>query len=342
MRSYSRILPPVTAALVTLVLTWLVGAIPTGPDVSGARFGIFMMFLLPVPFVVSLAWGTALMTVPSRGLVFLVGGAWLLASLALQPGELTWQMAGNALAGLGAGWALASRWRLDWALGIVAVALLPTLIWSTLQLPLDAQMQDFTDQALEAQRELLVGTADERQVELSLAKEARKLEAVSGVLLRIFPGLLALGVLGQGGLILALIYWVTRRMRVAPAFRSLPPFTRWQLPFYLVWILVAGIGLVLTRQADLVTAGLNIVLVALLLISIQGVAIQGFVTNSLMSGPVQIVFWLVMGFLFIPLLIISGILLGLADYWLDIRRLNVPVSPEQDEDDGIHDDDPDA
>ena len=337
-RSHAGILPPLVAALVTLVLTWMVGAVPMGPEESGVRIGMFMVALVPIPFVVSAVWGSALMAGYPRRLVPAIAGGWLLMSLALLPAELTWQMCGNVVAGIAAGLALAGRWRLDGALAAVIVPLVPILVWSSLQLPVADQMQEVLDQAMEARRETLVGTAEDRQIELSLAKEGRKLQQASDIVVRFFPGLLGIGLLGQGGIILALVYWITRKLKVAPAFRSLPRFTRWYLPFYLVWILVAGIGLILTRQPALVTAGLNTVLVTLMVISLQGVAVQGFVTNSLMSGPVQIIFWLVMGFLFAPLLIISGVLLGLADYWLDIRRLNVPVQPEQDEDAGNHDD----
>lgn len=339
-RSQSGILPPVVAALVTLVFTWLQGTASGGPEVAPELVGILIVFLMPVPLVVSAIWGTAFLAARSPRLVGLVAGAWLVLSLALLPKDLVWPMASFILAGVAAGWALASRIRLDWSLGLVVVVLLPILIWSDLQFPLEVQLEEGIDMVLTARREMLEGTAAERQIELSLAEERQRLQAYADTVMKTAIASRILGYLGLSGVILALVYWLSRRLGVAPRFRSLPRFTHWQLPFYLVWILVGGIALVLVRQPMLVNLGLNLMAAVLVIISIQGIAVQGFVANSFMSRPMLVMYWVVMTIVLTPLLLASGALLGLADYWLDIRRLNVPVESEQDEDNGGSDDGP--
>jgi len=127
------------------------------------------------------------------------------------------------------------------------------------------------------------------------------------------------------------VWLIARRLVLIGPSNRWPPFTHWRLPFYLVWILVAGIGLMLTRQRVWADAGLNIVLVTGFLLSIQGVAVQAFVIARMMTAVFQVIFWTVMGVFFSPLLVISGVLLGLADQWLDLRRLHRPG--DQDDDD---------
>ena len=98
------------------------------------------------------------------------------------------------------------------------------------------------------------------------------------------------------------------------------------MPFYLVWLLVAGIGMILARQAPLNWLGLNLALLAALVLSVQGLAVQVFVMGRMLSPMGRLMFWTVMGVFFTPLVIVSGTVLGLADQWLDFRGLDRPDS----------------
>jgi hypothetical protein len=112
---------------------------------------------------------------------------------------------------------------------------------------------------------------------------------------------------------------------------KVPPFARWRLPFYLVWLLVAGLGLMLTRTAYLATAGLNLALLVACILSVQGIAVQWQVTSRLLSNLGRLLYWLVMGVFFAPLVLVSGVLLGLVDQWADLRRLEAAPG----DDDGL-------
>jgi len=73
------------------------------------------------------------------------------------------------------------------------------------------------------------------------------------------------------------------------------------------------------------------------IISIQGVAVQWHVTNRLLSNLGKVFYWLVMGFFFAPLILASGVVLGLVDQWVDLRRLGMPSEPEGGNADGPDD-----
>ena len=140
---------------------------------------------------------------------------------------------------------------------------------------------------------------------------------------RIYPFVIGVGLLGQGSIILVLVWFLVRRLGIAIPGWVLPPFSHWRVPFYLVWILVLGVGLMLTRAQYLATAGLNLVLLSACVLSVQGIAVQFHVTNRMLSNMGRLLYWLVMGVFFAPLILISGVVLGLVDQWVDLRRLQV-------------------
>ncbi len=85
--------------------------------------------------------------------------------------------------------------------------------------------------------------------------------------------------------------------------------------------LVAGIGLLITRRAPWADAGLNLVVVTASLLSVQGLAVQFHLTRRLMPPPMMIAYWTLMGLAFVPL-VVTSVVLGLADQWRDLRRLD--------------------
>ena len=145
---------------------------------------------------------------------------------------------------------------------------------------------------------------------------------------KMYPFFVGLGILGQAIIILAGLWLLARAVGAESSPWRLPPFPRWRLPFYVVWTVIAGLGLFLTRWSPLCDAGLNLALLGALVLSIQGIAVQVFVTNRMLSPVGRVVYWAVMGMFFAPLVVVSGVVLGLADQWWDIRRLDAPPASE--------------
>lgn len=325
-RTMPGYLPPVAA----LALTFAVGGLMSLASGRGEGAGSAgMAVLLPLPLLVSAAWALALLAGRPRRILPVAAGTWLAAALAFFPAGVTWPLAGNAAAGIAAGWALGLRWRLDAALAVVTAALLPALVWSLVELPPTDQLELLEPQLLEMLEENLPAGASEADRARALELETRALERMMDTAARIYPWVLGLGVLGQAGIILVISAWGLRRMGIPWPGWGVPPFTRWRLPFYLVWVLLAGLGLFLTRAPVLATAGLNVALLAGSVLCLQGLSVQVWVTARMMGPALRTAYWLFMGVFFAPLVLASGLVLGLADQWLDIRRLEAaPVDGE--------------
>jgi hypothetical protein len=327
----ARILPGYLPPVAALALTLAVGGLTTlvaggGEDGAGSAS---MALLLPMPLLVSVAWGLALVAGRPRRFLVAAAGVWLAVALAFFPAGVTWPLAGNAAAGIAAGWALGLRWRLDAALAAVTVALLPALVWSLVELPPTDQLELLEPQLLEMLEQNLPAGASEADRARALELETEALRRMMDLAARIYPWVLGLGVLGQAGIILVVTAWGLRRLGIPWTGWGVPPFTRWRLPFYLVWVLVAGLGLFLTRAPILGTAGLNLALLAASVVCLQGLSVQVWVTARMMGPALRTAYWLFMGVFFAPLILASGVVLGLADQWLDIRRLE--AVPEEGE-----------
>lgn len=319
-------LPPVVALALTLAVGGLMTLVASGDEVDTGS-GVVAL-LLPLPLLVSGIWGWALIAGRPRRVVLAAAGAWLATALMAFPAGVTWPLAGNALAGMAAGYALGLRWRLDAALAVITAALLPALVWSLLEMPPTDQLEILEPQLLEMLEQNLPAGASEADRAKALEVETLALRRMMEMAARIYPWVLGLGVLGQAGIILVITAWGLRRMGIPWAGWGVPPFTRWRLPFYLVWVLVAGLGLMVTRAPILGTAGLNLALLAASVICLQGLSVQFWVTARMMGPALRTAYWLFMGVFFAPLILASGVVLGLADQWMDIRRLNAP--PEED------------
>ena len=117
------VFPPALAALVTGLLTWATAGLPEELGPAAGSIGLLIALLLVYPFVVSALWGWALLAGRPRKLVLAAAGGLLILSLLRLPQDITWQVASNVVAGLGAGLALGSRWRLDAGLLALPVGL---------------------------------------------------------------------------------------------------------------------------------------------------------------------------------------------------------------------------
>ena len=316
------------AASVTLILTAVYAAALGGSEPADSLQVMVLLLLIPVPVGIAVIWGSAILA--SRPYLVAIAGAmvWFGLSYFLLPREVVWQLAGNVAAGLAAGLALGLRWRLDAALAAVAVALLPMILWAVIQVPIQEQLQMISQEMLGVLEDNLPEGASREQRILALEEETRNLDRMSVLAARIYPFVIGMGLLGQGGIVLVLVLFSVRRLNIAVEGWVLPPFSRWRLPFYLVWLLVAGVGLMLTRAPYLATAGLNLALLVACVLSVQGIAVQFHVTNRILSKMGRLLYWVVMGTFFAPLILISGAVLGLVDQWADLRRLQAGPGDE--------------
>ena len=321
--SWSGYLPSILAVSLTLGLTAVYAAAATGSEPPGALLILLLLFLIPLPVGLSVIWGSAVLTSRPFLAVVVGAGVWLALSYFLLPRDVVWQMAGNVAAGLAAGLALGFRWRLDGALVVVVAALLPVIVWALIQVPVQEQLEVARQEMLSLIEESIPESASLDQRTEAMEDGKRNLEEISSQVERIYPFVIALGLFGQAGIILVLVLFSARRLGFAVQGWVIPPFSRWRLPFYLVWLLVLGVGMMVTRTPFVATAGLNLTLFVAGILSIQGIAVQFHVTNLMLSKMGRLVYWVVMGALFAPLILISGIVLGLVDQWADLRRLQV-------------------
>lgn len=309
------------AALITLAVAWVVALVSRDMAAGGPAVGFWLLIVLPSPLLVAVLWGRAAWG--ERKVVRLLAAVavWLGAGHLLLSAADTWQMTANVAAGLMAGWAWRRGWRLDAALLGVAVMLLPLIVWAAVQMPVREQLAAISDQSLKMLEEKAPpGTAT---VELDKARAIgrERFAQMTELTVRLYPSLIGAGLLGQAVVILLLVRVAGRRLGLGPPGRKLPPFAQWRLPFYMVWVLAAGIGLLITRRAPLADAGLNLVVLAAAILSVQGLAVQFYLSRRFLPPVGLVIYWTLMGLAFLPL-IVTSVLLGLADQWRDLRRLD--------------------
>jgi len=339
-RSWPGYVAPLAAAVTTLFLVLiqglLVGESAATPETVSPALALAGLLGLAATFVVPVLWGWAILAGRPLWLALALAPAWLAVSLVIAPGPVVWPMAAFVAAGLAVGLVLVYRLRLDAALAVVSLVLAPYYVWSVLAVPPGEQFSQLTEQYIEARREMLAGTADPRQIELTLAAEREQYEQLAETARKIFPAVMGSGIAGMAGILLALVWLTARALGLGTGLSPWPPFGRWRFPFYLVWSLVAGLGLVITRMPLPETVGINIVVIAVSLLGIQGAAVQWEMTGRTMNIWLRTAYLLVAGFIFLPL-----VLLGLADQWLDFRKLEASSGDDPPaEDNGTGDDAP--
>lgn len=323
-REPSVLLAPL-AALVTLGTAWLLKLAVSGSAAAEATDGTTSVMWLPVamaaPLVVAVLWGLAAWA--DRRWWRLLGSlaAWAGGGYLLLQGPDTLQMSANVAAGLVAGLAWRHRWRCDVALVGVAAVLAPLVVWAAVQMPVSKQLAAISDQSLKVLEQQAPPNTD--PAELAKAREIgrQRMAQLTDWTLRLYPSLIAIGLLGQALIVLLLVRVAGRRQGLTPVGWGLPPFARWRLPFYLVWALAAGIGLLVTRRAPWADVGLNLTVLASAILSVQGLAVQFHLSRRLLPPVGLVAYWTLMGLAFVPLLAVS-VLVGLADQWRDLRRLD--------------------
>ncbi len=137
----------------------------------------------------------------------------------------------------------------------------------------------------------------------------------------VFPALLALGSLTG----LAVAWFVYRRLGIGDA-APLRPLREFRFPDDLVWVLIAGmLLLVLPLGAAAERAGTNLLTFMAALYALRGLAVLLVVTG--VPGPLGLVVSGVLLLFLYPLIMAMTVLVGVTDTWLDIRARRVAAPP---------------
>lgn len=310
------------AALVTLAVAWALAQAGADMAAQGRGAGLWLAVAMPAPLVISVAWGWAVLAETNWLRLGAAVAVWLALGHALVSAADTWQTTSHVAAGLVAGAAWRRGWRLDAAVLGTAAMIAPLVVWAAVQMPVREQMAAIGEQSLQMLEQQAPPGTD--PAELAKAREIgrRRMEQLTGLATRLYPSVIGVGLLGQAVLLLLLVRLGARRLATAATGRRLAPFAQWRLPFYVVWALVAGIGLMLTRRAPLADAGLNLAVLAAAFLGIQGLAVQYHLSRRFLPPVMLVVYWTLMGLAFVPL-VATSVLLGLVDQWRDLRG---PVS----------------
>jgi uncharacterized protein YybS (DUF2232 family) len=144
------------------------------------------------------------------------------------------------------------------------------------------------------------------------------------ILPKILPGLLAASVLLTVWLNMVAGNYLLRRLR--PDQNAWPAFRYWQVPYYLIWLLIAAGIVALMGTGTLKNIGYSLVLVLALVYFFQGLAIF----NSLLYHwnlplPMKIFLYLVVVVQSYGMILLT--IAGIADTWADFRRLAKEADP---------------
>ena len=311
---------PIAAALATTGAVWIAGAAAT---VASAELATSLLLIAaPAPLVVPVLWACSLLMTGKPYWSAVAALAWLVAAMVMAPPLVWGPYLGYVLAGLAGGWALGRRWRWDAAIGVIILLLAPGLIWATVTVGLEDTLTELSLQLREAFVAGLPTAEDEASRLAARAELDRQLAATVKTATLIWPSTMVLGLIGQAVLIVLAIWVVLRIGGRQWIFRPLTSFLVWRLPFYWVWLLAAGLALIALRAGVWYQAGIKLVIVAGLMFSVQGLAVQAVVINRIWGPVMRVIFWIVAGFFLAPVLLLSGVVLGIADQWLNFRRLD--------------------
>lgn len=137
----------------------------------------------------------------------------------------------------------------------------------------------------------------------------------------VFPALLALGSLAG----LAVAWFAYRRLGIGDA-KPLGRLREFRFPDDLVWVLIAGILLlVLPLGAVAERAGTNLLAFMAALYALRGLAVLLVIAG--VPGPLGMVLGGVLVLLLYPLIMAMTVLIGVTDTWLDIRARRAAVPP---------------
>lgn len=137
----------------------------------------------------------------------------------------------------------------------------------------------------------------------------------------LFPALIAISSLAG----LAVAWWLYRRVAVRKR-EALAPLAEFRFADGLVWLLIAGLILVLAPIGDLATrTGSNLLAFMGTLFALRGAGILLVLAG--MPGPLGITLGVVIGILLYPMVMAATFMIGLSDVWFDIRRRRAAARP---------------
>lgn len=106
-----------------------------------------------------------------------------------------------------------------------------------------------------------------------------------------------------------------------------PRYRTWQLPERLVWLVIAGALFALLPLGSMRIWGINLLLGLSIVYCLQGLAIFSFFVHK-WNVPLFMRSFLYVMVVFQSLGTILLLIIGLADVWLDLRKLKGPADPE--------------
>lgn len=273
--------------------------------------------LLLIPFAV-----LALALPPRRPVIAL--GALVIVVLLLsgQRGGLLWYFERGWTLLVGAWFvvmvlALPRRGFIERGLGALLGAELTTTLFlavnrggfTRLETAVSARLRDATAQAVATWQQLGAPTSGNGDA----ASVGDMLYRFAELQVLLFPALLALATLAG----LAVAWWGYRRLSAGDA-EPLRPFREFRFPNDLVWLLIAGLALLLLPiGAGAARVGSNLLTFMAALYALRGLAV--LVVIGGVPGPLGMVFGLLAVLFLYPLVMAATVLVGLTDTWLDIR-----------------------
>ncbi|HBT48067.1 MAG TPA: hypothetical protein DEA73_09390 [Peptococcaceae bacterium] len=191
--------------------------------------------------------------------------------------------------------------------------------WSPARLASD--LQQMPEHVLEMYRQS--GILEQMAREGVTAEELRSyLEGMVNYLRRLFPAMLATVALFTAFINYLMAATLLRRLNLSE--HRLPPFRYWQLPWYTLWGVIAGLGLTLLgdyrEAAWLKTFGLNILYLYLPLVLGNGLAVLTFFAHRLRWSWFLKAAFLMVFLINIPLGLVVVLGLGLFDPFLGWRK----------------------
>lgn len=325
--------PTMVAVLVTVLMGGLLSLVQAAEDGLSPLLAAASFLVMLAPYVLPVIWAWALLTVRPLRLVLMGLALWLVIGLMLLSWDTTWLLTTHVVCGLVVAGGLLARVKPGVILALLAVITLPLFLWTLKQVPLDQTFADIKTQVLDDRRELLAAGNQAGGHLPALEKEEQVLDDLFRVVKQLLPGSVALWLLSQAGVTFALIWVLVRFLGLSGVLRGFPVFGRWRFPFAVVWMLALAVGLMILPLPWWPYAGANLALLVVHLLAIQGAAVQWRLSAiSFPLGP-RLFFMFVAGMLFLPL-----VLLGLADQWLDFRKLDSEEPPGSDSPGGDDDD----
>jgi hypothetical protein len=141
---------------------------------------------------------------------------------------------------------------------------------------------------------------------------------------RVFPALKGIA----SAAALAVAWWAAGRVAGMP--RRLGRLTEFRFPDGLVWVLIAGLALILLPPAGLGSRlGLNLLVFMGALYALRGLGVTVSLVLAMVGrNRLMLVVLGVIGIMLYPILVAGTVLLGVTDTWLDLRSSRRAVNDE--------------